>query len=77
MIIPSASTFARQERQRHRRRHGRKTTATILRVIERAPLWLRYDLEAKHIAVRRRAEETLAAIIADGLANEAGARTDE
>ena len=49
----------------------------MLRVIERAPFWLRYDLEAKHIAVRRRAEETLAALIADGLANEAGARTDE
>lgn len=29
-----------------------------------------HDLEAKDAAVRRRAEETLAAMIADGLANE-------
>ena len=54
-----------------------KTTATILRVIERAPLWLRHDLEAKDAAVRRRAEEALAAMIADGLANEGVAHTKE
>lgn len=54
-----------------------KTTATILRVIARAPLWLRHDLEAKDAAVRRRAEETLAAMIADGLANESDAHTEE
>ncbi len=54
-----------------------KTTATILRVIERAPLWLRHDLEAKDAAVRRRAEETLAAMIADGLANEGEPHTEE
>ena len=54
-----------------------KTTATILRVIERAPLWLRHDLEAKDAAVRRRAEETLAAMIADGLGNEGEPYTEE
>jgi hypothetical protein len=54
-----------------------KTTATILRVIERAPHWLRHDLEAKDAVVRRRAEETLAAMIADGLANEDEAHTEE
>jgi hypothetical protein len=42
-------------------------TATILRVIERAPQWLRHDLESKDAAVRSRAEETLAAMIADAL----------
>lgn len=42
-------------------------TATILRVIERAPHWLRHDLESKDAGVRSRAEETLAAMIADAL----------
>lgn len=44
-------------------------TALILRVIERAPQWLRHDLESKDASVRRRAEETLAAMIADALGN--------
>lgn len=44
-------------------------TALILRVIERAPHWLRHDLEAKDAGARQRAEETLAAMIADALAN--------
>ena len=42
-------------------------TATILRVIERAPQWLRHDLESKNAGARSRAEETLAAMIADAL----------
>jgi len=46
-----------------------KTNATILRVIERAPQWLRHDLESKDAAARGRAEETLAAMISDALAN--------
>ena len=45
------------------------TTALILRVIERAPQWLRHDLESKDKSARRRAEETLAAMIADALGN--------
>ncbi|HUD91792.1 DUF6771 family protein [Sphingobium sp.] len=48
-----------------------KTNSTILRVIERAPQWLRHDLEAKEAGVRARAEETLAAMIADALASNA------
>lgn len=40
----------------------------ILQVIERAPQWLRHDLTSKDSAARSRAEETLAAIIADALA---------
>ena len=54
-----------------------KTTAAILRVIERAPHWLRHDLEAKDDAARRRAEETLAAMISDSLANEEGAPRED
>lgn len=44
----------------------------ILRVIERAPQWLRHDLESKDAAARGRAEETLAAMISDALANGTG-----
>lgn len=45
------------------------TKAIILSVIERAPQWLRHDLDSKDQAVRSRAEETLAAMVADGLAH--------
>ncbi|MFC4594442.1 MULTISPECIES: DUF6771 family protein [Sphingobium] len=51
-------------------------TAMILRVIERAPQWLRHDLESKDDSVRRRAEETLAAMIADALDNGSAAEAD-
>jgi hypothetical protein len=44
------------------------TSAIILRVIERAPQWVRHDLGAKDEAIRTRAEETLAAMIASALA---------
>jgi len=44
------------------------TTQLILRVLERAPQWVRTDLIAKDAGVRRRAEETLAAMIASALA---------
>lgn len=43
------------------------TSATILRVIARAPQWVRHDLEAKDDAIRTRAEEMLAAMIANTL----------
>ena len=43
------------------------TSALILRVIERAPQWVRHDLGAKDEAIRTRAEETLAAMIANAL----------
>lgn len=42
-------------------------TATILAVIERAPQWVRHDLESRDSAIRARAEETLAAMIAAAL----------
>ncbi|MGE0341272.1 MAG: DUF6771 family protein [Xanthobacteraceae bacterium] len=42
-------------------------TDTILRVIERAPQWIRRDLDSKDAVARIRAEETLAAMIADAL----------
>ena len=41
--------------------------AAILDVIERAPQWIRQDLIAKDAAARIRAEETLAAMIADAI----------
>lgn len=54
-----------------------KTNDTILRVIERAPQWLRHDLESKDAAARARAEETLAAMISDALANGTGAPSED
>lgn len=42
-------------------------TSTVLQVIERAPQWVRRDLESKDVAIRVRAEETLAAMIAAAL----------
>ncbi|MGF7156455.1 DUF6771 family protein [Novosphingobium gossypii] len=49
------------------RRMDDSISATILRVLERAPQWIRHDLEAKDDAIRARAEETLAAMIANAL----------
>jgi len=43
------------------------TAATITRVIENAPDWLRQDLALKDSGLRTRAEETLAAMIATAL----------
>jgi hypothetical protein len=45
----------------------RELTDTILRVVKRAPQWIRRDLEAKNPAARIRAEEALAAMIAEAL----------
>jgi hypothetical protein len=42
-------------------------TTTVLQVIERTPQWVRHDLESTEPAVRIRAEETLAAMIAAAL----------
>ncbi|QPI72135.1 DUF6771 family protein [Sphingobium sp. Cam5-1] len=49
-----------------------ETKAIILGVLERAPQWIRHDLVAKDAAARARAEETLAAMIADALGKEIG-----
>jgi hypothetical protein len=42
-------------------------TPVILQAIERAPQWVRHDLESKDPVIRIRAEETLAAQIAAAL----------
>lgn len=42
-------------------------TTIVLRAIERAPQWVRRDLESKDRVVRIQAEESLAAMIADAL----------
>jgi hypothetical protein len=41
--------------------------ATLTAIIARAPAWIRHDLASKEPAVRTRAEETLAAMIASAL----------
>ncbi len=51
----------------------RELTGTILRVLERAPLWIRRDLDAKDAVARIRAEESLAAMIANALDRDAEA----
>lgn len=48
------------------------TTKAILAVVERMAEWIRHDLAAKDGAVRARAEETLAAMIASALGKQAG-----
>lgn len=40
----------------------------VLRVLERAPQWVRQDLLSSDSVVRARAEETLAAMISSALA---------
>ena len=54
-----------------------KMNATILRVIERTPQWLRHDLGSRDAAARGRAEDTLAAMISDPLANGTAANQEE
>lgn len=51
----------------------RGLTDIILRVVERAPQWIRHDLANKDAVARIRAEESLAAMIADALAQQADA----
>lgn len=43
--------------------------AIILRAVERTPQWVRHDLVSKDASARNRAEETMAAMIADALVN--------
>ena len=45
------------------------TAKAILSVLERLPEWIRHDLAAKDLAIRARAEETLAAMIANTLSS--------
>lgn len=48
-------------------------TNIVLRVIERAPQWIRRDLDSKDAFARIPAEESPAAMIADALGNQPGA----
>ena len=50
---------------------------TILRILERTPQWIRHDLLATDAAVRQRAEETLAIMIATSLENDAAGGQQE
>ena len=45
----------------------RELPETVLRVVERAPQWIKRDLDAKDPVARIRAEKSLAAMIADAL----------
>ncbi|UBS32348.1 hypothetical protein LBX01_12765 [Altererythrobacter sp. N1] len=49
----------------------RELTDTILRAVERSPQWIRRDLDSKDAVARIRAEESLAAMIADALERQA------
>jgi len=42
-------------------------TTAILQVVERAPQWVRHDLDSKDAVIHARAEETLAAMISAAL----------
>lgn len=44
-------------------------TTTVLDVLQRAPAWVRADLASNDSALRARAEEVLAALIATALAS--------
>jgi hypothetical protein len=46
-------------------------------VIERAPQWIRRDLESKDENIRSRAEETLAAMIGNALDGGTGAASSK
>ncbi|EZP83115.1 hypothetical protein BV97_01218 [Novosphingobium resinovorum] len=48
-------------------------TNIILQVIERAPQWMRRDLDSKDSVMRVQAEESLAAMIADALEKQGSA----
>lgn len=48
----------------------------VLRVLERAPQWVRQDLLSSDTVVRARAEETLAAMISSALAESQASDSD-
>ncbi|HEV2598627.1 DUF6771 family protein [Sphingopyxis sp.] len=50
-------------------------TNIVLRAIERAPQWVRRDLEAKDHATRVQAEESLAVMITEALKTSDGLAT--
>ena len=64
---------AKHDYAAHRPQMTSDLTGIILHVIERAPQWMRRDLEAKDAVVRTQAEEALAAMIADAVGKQDGA----
>lgn len=71
--LSRGSLLANHDDAAHRPRMTSDFTSIILHVIERAPQWMRRDLEAKDAVVRTQAEEALAAMIADALQRQDGA----
>ena len=53
--------------KRHRAAMNASAQDAILQTVTRLPDWIRHDLAAKDPALRTRAEEALAAMLADGL----------
>jgi len=51
---------------------GEDLQQAISAVVQRAPEWMRHDLLSKDRAIRTRAEEALAAIIANAIAERDG-----
>jgi len=45
----------------------RDRKSLIVHTVTRLPQWIRHDLSSKDIAIRSRAEETLAAVIVNAL----------
>lgn len=50
-------------------------TAVISKLLAKAPAWVRHDLGSTDKAVRTRAEDALAAMIAAALAEQSGKKT--
>ncbi|MFB9051296.1 hypothetical protein ACFFV8_21570 [Sphingobium indicum] len=65
-VIPFA--VARNGRGPHSDGMDANTTTLIMTILSRAPQWIRHDLLSKDAGVKQRAEETLAAMIANALA---------
>src|SRR3546814_8587659 len=64
-VIPFA--VARNGRGPHSDGMDANTTTLIMTILSRAPQWIRHDLLSKDASVKQRAEETLAAMIANAL----------
>lgn len=65
--IAARSQLPDRTKCQHRGAMDDTLLATITAVIARAPEWIRHDLLSKETSIRTRAEETLAAMIANAL----------
>ena len=70
------ATIAITRQADHRAYMNQPVAEIILGVLNRAPQWIRHDLDAKDPAIRGRAEETLAAMIASALQPEISKTAD-